>query len=881
MSVWRQITRGLRAIARRDAADRDVADELQHYLDEATAAFIAQGMTPDAARLAARRQVGSMTAVREQVRSHGWENAVGSFLADLRYGMRRLRASPGFTTVTVLTLAIGIGGATAIFSAINPVLFAPLPYPQPDRLVSIDEVHQNGSRSDGTFAMFREFAERTRTLEAVAVFRPWRPTVTGSGRPERLEGQRVSAGFFTVLGVTPRIGRDFEPSDDRFGGPPVAILSDTLWRRRFGADASIVGGQIRLDDTPFTVIGVLPATFENVTARDAGVWAPLQYDASIPNPIGREWGHHLRTIARLRPGVHPVDATTDLMTIGRAVIDQRHPDTYDPRTSFAVIPLRDELASSVRPALLAIAGAVLLVLVIACVNVTNLVLARGARRRAEFALRTTLGAGRLRLIRQVLTESLLLALAGGTAGVALASFGVRGLVALSPPNLPRAGAIAVDVPVLVFAAAISIAIGLAFGVIPALQAARNDLHVEIQHGSQRTVGGHRRTRGALVVAEVALALVLLVSSGLLLRTLQHLFAVPIGFDPHGLVTMQVQVVGHQYDADAATERLYERQLDAVRRVPGVVAAGFTSQLPLSSERDQYGVHFPATSSQSEQTYGAYRYAVNPGYIEAARIRLLAGRLFDDHDTATAPHVALLSESLAKARFGAASPLGQQIGIGPPGNPYTIVGLVGDVRQVSLASDNPQAVYLPAAQSWFAESPRSLVVRASGDASALVPAMREAIWSVDKDQPITRVSAMDDLVAASEAERRFALIVFETFGITALVLAGIGLYGVLAGSVTERTREIGVRMALGASRGEIVAMIVRQGMAMTTAGVMIGLGGAAFSSRALQTLLFGITPRDPATYAGVVALLMAASALASWLPAWRAARVDPAVTLRAE
>jgi putative ABC transport system permease protein len=626
---------------------------------------------------------------------------------------------------------------------------------------------------------------------------------------------------------------------------------------------------------------VLPSTFENVVAREAGLWAPLQYDASLPNPNGREWGHHLRTIARLRPGVRTADASTDLMTIGGTLIDQRHPDTYDPHTGFAAIPLRDEIASSVRPALLAIAGAVLLVLVIACVNVTNLLLARGVRRRAEFALRTALGAGRLRLIRQVLTESLLLALAGGVAGVALAWFGVRGLVALSPPDLPRAGAIAVDLPVFVFAAAISVAIGFAFGVIPALQAARHDPHVEIRHGSPRTAGGHRRTRGALVVAEVALALVLLVSSGLLLRTLQHLFAVPIGFDPHGLVTMQVQVVGRQYAEDAATQRLYEHQLEAVRRVPGVVAAGFTSQLPLSNERDQYGVHFPATSSQREETYGSYRYAVTPGYIEAARIPLLMGRLPDDRDTAAAPHVALVSESLAKARFGAASPLGQQIGIGPPGNPYTIVGVVGDVRQVSLASDNPQAVYLPAAQSWFAESPRSLVARARGDASALVPAIRDAIWSVDKDQPITRVSTMDDLIAASESERRFALIVFETFGITALVLAAIGLYGVLAGSVTERTREIGVRMALGASRGEIVSMVVRQALAMTMAGVVIGTAGAMLTSRALETLLFGITPRDPATFAGVVALLLAASAVASWLPAWRAARVDPAVTLRAE
>lgn len=878
MSLWRQLTRGLRAIAHRDASDRDVADELQLYEDEAAAGFMAEGMSPDAARLAARRQIGSMTAAREQVRSYGWENIVASCGTDIRYGARRLRAAPGFTLIATLTLGIGIGGVTAIFSAVNPLLFASLPYPHADRLAAIVETYSSGSRTDGTFAMYRRFAESARAFDTIAVFKPWQPTITGEERPERLDGQRVSAAFFATLGISPIIGRDFEEADDRPRGPDVVMLGDAIWRRRFNGDPGVVGRAIRLDDRLFTVIGVMPRGFEDVTSETAELWAPLQYETVI-TPDSREWGHHLKTIARLRPRVPVADATREVATLGHTLIQEQHPASYDPNTMFVVVPLRDDLARSVKPALLAILGAVVLVLAIACLNVTNLLLARGARRAGEFALRAALGAARTRLIRQVLIESLLLALAGGAAGVLTAMWGVKALVALTPPGLPRAAAIAINTPVLIVAAAVTTIVGLAFGMIPALQAARNDPYEGAQRASPRSVGGHPRMRRALVMIEVALACVLLVSSGLLLRSLQRLFEVQLGFDPAGLVSMQVGSVGRRYSSDQANERLYEQQLEAVRRVPGVVKAGFTSQLPLSGDRDQYGVHFDAIGPLAETTFGAFRYAVSPGYLEAARIPLLAGRSIDERDVAGAPHVALISDSLAKARFGSASPLGQIIKMGPYG--FTIVGVVGDVRQVSLALDNPDAYYINTAQSWFPDRPRSLVVRTRGSAASLVPAIEQAIWSVDRDQPITRVTPMDDLVQASEAQRRFALILFETFAMIALVLATIGIYGVLASSVAERTREIGVRMALGASRGGIVSLVVRQAMAMVAAGVLIGGAGALFASRALQTLLFGITPRDPATYAGVVALVLAAAALASWLPAWRAARVDPAVTLRSE
>jgi putative ABC transport system permease protein len=446
--------------------------------------------------------------------------------------------------------------------------------------------------------------------------------------------------------------------------------------------------------------------------------------------------------------------------------------------------------------------------------------------------------------------------------------------------LPRAGAIAVDTQVFGFAAAITTLIGVAFGLIPALLAVRSDPHLEIQRGSPRTAGGHRRTRSVLVVAEVALALVLLVSSGLLLRSLQRLFAVPLGFESARLLTMQLQIVGHRFDDAGAKQRIFDQALEAVRRVPGVLSAGFTSQLPLSGDRDEYGAHFEATPTQPADTYGVFRYAVSPGYIESAAIPLRAGRAFDEHDDADAPRVALISQSLAAARFPGGDPLGQRLRIGPAG-PFTIVGIVGDVRQVSLALSDTNAVYISAAQSWFPDNPRSLVVRGRGDAAALAPAIREVVWSVGKDQPVVRVATMEELVAGSAAERRFALILFEAFAVSALVLAAIGIYGILAGSVTERTREIGVRSALGASRADIVALVVRQGMTLAGLGIAIGLGGAAAASRALITLLFGVSRLDPVTYLAVVSLLLGAAALACWIPAWRAARVDPTIALRAE
>jgi putative ABC transport system permease protein len=550
---------------------------------------------------------------------------------------------------------------------------------------------------------------------------------------------------------------------------------------------------------------------------------------------------------------------------------------------FIVNGLQSDLTHGVRPALLAILCAVTLVLIIACVNVTNLLLARAAQRRGEFAMRVTLGASQARLTRQLITESLLLAFIGGAVGIVIAKFSLRVLVLLSPSELPRLNAIRLDISTFVFAFFITTFIGLMVGLVPALLASGKDPQTALQQTSRRTAVGHQFTRRTLAIAEVALAVVLLVSAGLLLRSLQRLFAVDIGFATDHLLTMQVQEYGHRYDSDVARDRFFTEALNAVRRVPGVETAAFTSQLPLSGDYDSFGVElelFPHDNSDS------YRYAVSPDYFAAMKVPLRRGRLLNDHDIAGAPGAVVISESFARNKFHGQDPLGKRVRMGPAighaDKPWhTIVGVVGDVKQLSLAVTDAEAFYTTPTQWAWVDNVQSLVIRTRGDAASLSPAIRQAIWSVDKDQPIVRISTMDSLLTASAAERHFALVLFEAFALAALILAAAGIYGVLAGSVTERTREIGVRSALGASRAGILALVLRQGMTLTAAGIAIGLIGAALTSRLLISMLFGVSPLDPFTYFAVVLLLIVVSAIACWVPAWRAAQVDPCITLRAE
>jgi len=874
MAGWRQLLRGCRALFRRSEAERDIADEVQHYLDEAAAAHRARGLGDGEARRAARIEIGGVTGVNEQVRGYGWENGVRGLFGDLRYAARGLRAAPGFTVVTVITLALGIGATTAIFSAIYPILIQPLPYPDGHRIATIWELSADGQRMDGSYGMFHAMAERTHAFQSLAVFKPWLPTMTGSDQPERLTGQRVTSEYFRVLGVAPALGRDFLAADDRPQGPRVVILGDRLWRRRFAADPAIIGRDITLSDTQYTVIGVMPARFENVLGPEAEIWGPMQYGLSE----GRTWGHHLRTVGRLRDGSSITQAAREAATLGPAILKDQRPETYAANAAFTAVALRDDVTRAVKPALIAVLIAVTLVLLIACVNVTNLLLARGVQRRGELALRAALGAGKGRLIRQLLTESVLLSVLGGLAGMLVAWFGLRALHALSPADLPRAHAIAFNPAVFAFGLALTTVLGLAVGTIPALHAARSDPHDALQHGSNRSTGTHGRIRASLVVAEVALALVLLVGSGLLLRSLQQLFAVPAGFEASHLLTMQVQTAGQRFNADGATVQFFTQVLDAVRRVPGVTTVALTSQLPMSGDDSEYGLRLDGSQDGSS----TFRYAVTPGYIETMGIPLLYGRSLDERDRAGSPPVALVNESLAKSKFGGRDAIGQRVHIGPTDRPpYTIVGVVGDVRQMSLALGPPDAVYTTSSQWIFTDPVMSLVVRGQGNVASLAPAIRAAVWSVDKDQPVVRIATMDELLAASAAERRYALILFETFAIVALALAAAGIYGVIAGRVAERTREIGVRAALGATRGSILRLVLGEGFTLTAFGIGIGVAASAAAGRGMSALLFNVSPLDPVTHASVLMLLLVVAAVACAVPAWRAVRVDPATTLRAE
>jgi putative ABC transport system permease protein len=807
-------------------------------------------------------------------------------LQDFRYGLRQLRKNPGFTVTASFILALGIGASTAIFSAVSPILFESLPYPDAGRLMMVWESRDGVNTSFPSFGTYHGIAERTQSFEVLAAMKPWQPTMTTAAEPERIEGQRVTSGFFRTLGVAPALGRDFLGSEDIYLGPNVIILSHSVWQRRFASDSAVIGREVKLDGTLFTVIGVMPEGFENVLSPEAEIWAPLQYNSTLP-PNSREWGHHLRVVGRLRSGVTRSQAAAELNVIlhnlGQAYINGFNEAGGPPR-NFLVNRLQDDVTSEVRPVLLAVLGAVLLVLAIACVNVTNLLLARGGRRRGEFAMRSALGAARSRLMRQLLTESLLLGGIGGAFGIAVAYAAVRGLVALSPPGLPRLSDIRLSGFVYLFALGVTTLVGMVVGLVPALQASHSGLHATMQESSRRTAGGHEWTRRALVVAEVSLAVVLLVGAGLLVRTLHRLFSLDTGFDPSHVITMQVQESGPGYRKDEDRLRFFEQALERVRQLPGIEQAAFVNQLPLSGDYEVYGVEFQNDAGNGGTA--AFRYAVTPRYFETMRIPLRSGRLFTEQDTAGSAKVALINESLAKRIFAGKDPIGQAFHAGPdlgkPNRPWTtIIGVVADVKHASLQVGSQDSFYTPNSQWAWADTTMTLVARTQGDAATLAPDIRRGIWSIDKDLAIVRVQTMEQIVKASEVQRRFAMTIFEVFALVALVLAATGIYGVLAGSVTERIREIGVRAALGASRGAILALIIRQGMTLTGLGILVGLVGAMAATRALITLLFGISRLDPVTYIGAIALLTGVSGVACAIPAWRAARVDPSIALRAE
>lgn len=804
-----------------------------------------------------------------------------SLTPDIRIALRTLGRKRAFTAVAVLTIAIGIGAATTIFSAANPILFAPLPYPNADRIAVLQQI-DNGTVGDRLgYSTIVDIRERARSLQTVAATASWQATMTGNGDPAMYAGLSVSRDFFSVLGVRPALGRDFLPEEDKQGAARTVIISHSTWLARFNRDSSIVGRVTQINDYPYVVIGVMPADFESAVASDAQLWRALRYDVSLSQACRS--CQHVKALARIRDGVSVAAASREV----NGILEQlriEHTSEYSQRVGGAVELLGDAVTKGVRPAMIAALGAVVLVLLIACVNVTNLLLGRIAERRSEIAVRSALGARASRIVRQLLVESSLLALAGGLLGVGLAWAGVRALVRLAPATLPRVQAMHVDPAVLLLAFVATSVFGLGFGLLPALDAARGNMNDGMQGASRRTVGASRRARSSLVVAEMALAVLVLAGSGLLLRSMHRLLDVKPGFEPNGLLSLQVQAVGQRFQNDTVTWRYFDDILAAVKATPGVREAALTSQLPLSSDYDAYGVHserHPRPTPQDDPS--AHRYAVSPGYVEAMRIPVVSGRSLTENDNGQSPPVVLVSESFARKFFPGESAVGQRVRTGAHdrGPWRTIVGVAGNVHQVSLAGDVNDAVYLPESQWQNADNAMSLVVRTAGDPTSLTAAVRKAIWSVDKNQPIVRIAPMSEVVASSAAERRFVLALFEMFAAIGIVLAALGMYGVLSASVTERVREIGLREALGATPGQIVTMIVRQGLGLAGAGAIIGVALSIAGSRVLASQLFGISAEDPLTYVTVLGVLMLVALVACAAPAVRAARVDPMVSLRAD
>jgi len=809
-----------------------------------------------------------------------------SLIADVRYAARKLRSGSGGTLVAILSIGLSVGVSAAIFGAVDHVLVSALPYPEPQRVVELTDRTPEDEPLPIAYGTFLEVVQRSRSFDALAVVRDdWQPSFGAAGEPVRLEGDFVSPGYFAALGVRPWLGRDFTAEDDVTGAPRVAIVTNGLARRRFGSAEAVLDRTITLDGESYTVIGVMPEGFENALRPATEIWTPLRYLTGQPFE-SREWGHHLSMVGRLRDGVTLDQARRELAAIGSSPMAEfPRPEWASMQRGLAVESLHASVTSGVRPALLVIFGAVLLLLAIACANVTNILLARTLARRDELTTRAALGAEPGRLVRQLFAESALLTCVGGVLGIGIAALASRALVALAPPDLPRLHAIGFDARVLLFALATTAVVTLVSGFWPALRAREIGSPAALRTGPRVTGRAFATLRRSLVVAQVALATVLLACAGLLLRSVEQLLSVLTGFDASNVVTVQVVVPRGLGINEVQGLALFDRVLETVRAVPGVEEAALTSLLPLSgSSLEMYGVVTETSAGSAENAGVAFRYVVTPEWFETMGIPLLRGRLLDSSDRPDAPQAVLINESFAARRFAGGDPIGRRVRIGPfnrPDGPWgTIVGVVADVKQASLA-ESTDAFYVPLGQWAWVDPVQTLVVKASRNPASFIEPIKQAIWSVNPSLPLERITTMSDLVEGSEAQRSFALTIFAAFGLAALLLAGVGVYGVIEGSVTERTRELGVRSALGAAPARLATLVVGQGLGLTTVGIVLGVLGAAGATQLIASLLFGIAPFDPVTYGGVVVLLLGVAFVACYAPAARAARADPAVTLRAE
>ncbi len=804
-----------------------------------------------------------------------------TLVQDLRYGVRMLLQKPAFTFVVVLALAVGIGANSAIFSVVNAVLLRPLPYADPERLVMVwmDNSRINVAEDWHSYPNYTDYRDHNEVLESMAAFNNRSFNITGSGEPERVQGAWMTGSLLPLLGVNPVLGRNFSPDEEQPGKDQVVIIGHGLWQRRFGGDPNIVGQTVMLNGNPRTVIGVMPKGFA-FPAKDSEMWVPIaltQQQMAARNSISYQ------AIGRIKPGVTFEQAKANLEMVNRWIVNQ-NPN----QEGYGVNPvlLHDQIVGSVRPALLALLGAVAFVLLIACANVANLLLSRAAARSREIAIRTALGAGRARIIRQLITESLLLALAGGAVGLLFAFWGLDLLLAISPTDLPRLDQITIDRRVLGFTLGVSVLTGLIFGLVPAFQASKPDLTESLKEGGRGSSGGlqGKRIRSGLVVFEIATALVLLICAGLMIKSFMNLQDVKLGFNPDRLLTVRLQLSGTKYREDVAATTFYQQLLERVEAMPGVESASAISTLFLSKTPNStnFTIEGRAPFAPSEQVEVPVD-IITPGFFKSMGIPLIGGREFTPQDAAGAPDVVIINETMAKRFWQGEDPIGKRFMYGSPGNgqaPWmTIVGVVGDVRRTGFDAEVRPETFLPHGQA--PARGMMLMVRSTSDPTNMMGTVREAVRSIDGDLPVFSVRSMDELLGDMMAQRRLNMLLFAILAAVALILAAVGIYGVIAYSVTQRTHEIGIRMALGAQRRDIVKMVVGQGIILAAGGVGMGILASFLLTRLMKALLYGVSATDLVTFVAISALLTVVAVLASFIPARRATRVDPMIALRYE
>jgi putative ABC transport system permease protein len=853
---------------------QQLEEEIQSHLEMAKRDLVDRGQPCSDAERAVRREFGNVALVENATRDQwGW-SWLDDLLQDFRYAARMLRRNAGFTAIAVLTLALGIGANTAIFSVIDAVILRPLPFASPDRLVWLNGKFPQSDMAAVSAPDFLDYRARNRSFERLGVmgYRASPASLSGD-KPEQVFNVIVSAGFFNTLGIHPLLGRDFVPADEQVKLPQVVILGHGIWQRDFAADPSVVGRNILLDGQSLTVVGVLPVDLPLLS--EAQVWLPTP----MLNPgMNMRHGHSLKAIGRLKPGVSLQQSQSDLDAIAEQIARQ-FPETNEGWT-LRQRPLSEVLTGPVRPALLLISAAVGLLLLIACVNVANLLLARSVTRHREFAVRAALGASRGRMIRQTLTESVVLALAGGALGVLGATWGIHALRAVGPSDLPRLDEVHISTVVLLFTTTISLLTGVVFGLIPALQISSRQFTERLKQSGRGSVApAHKRVSGALVICEIAISLTLLVSAGLVLKSFWRLIHVNPGFETSHVISARLSLNAPAYDK-ARRERFWTQLEGRVSALPGVQAVGATSELPLNNEHNDNSFTIEGhTYGPSEFDDANFR-QVTPGFFSAMRIPLLAGRSFNQHDAETSAAVLVVNQAFAQRFFPAQNPLGKRLQVlGEKLNAREIVGVVGNISHDALSASERSEMYVPSAQ--FSAQTRYIIVRASADPQNLSTALREIVSALDKDETISAVRPLDDVLNASFAQPRFSSQLLALFAALALVLAAVGLYGLMAYSVTQRTNEIGVRMALGATGKDILALVLKRGSLLAFAGIALGLIVSAAATRLLTTLLFDVAPTDPQTFLGVALLLVIVTLGACYVPARRATRVDPLVALRYE